>query len=164
MGSFGRTQLKSAINIAAHAARGKWERQSRHLLFHGTLLFLPGLLNGVVIPYLHNPRMGLSAHLAGVQNGLVLMAFGLMWPHAGPPRPSVAYWTSLYGMYGIWVALLLAAVWGTSRSTPIAGAGFTAAAWQERTVTALITSGSAAVVVATVLLLYGGLFNKLKSE
>jgi hypothetical protein len=46
-------------------------------------------------------------------------------------------------MYGIRVALPLAAVWGTSRSTQIAGAGYTAAAWQERTVTLLITSGSA---------------------
>jgi hypothetical protein len=46
-------------------------------------------------------------------------------------------------MYGIRAALPLAAVWGTSRSTQLAGAGYTAAAWQERTVTLLITSGFA---------------------
>jgi hypothetical protein len=61
-------------------------------------------------------------------------------------------------MYGIRVALPLAAVWGTSRSTQIAGAGYTAAAWQERTVTLLITSGFAPLIVATMLWLYG-LFN-----
>lgn len=138
-------------------------RTARRLLFHGMLLFLLGLLGGVVVQYLHNPRMGLTAHLAGVQNGLVLLAFGLVWQYTDPPLPQVTYWTSLFGLYGVWLALLLAAIWGTSRSTPIAGAGFTGAPWQEMAVTLLLTSASVAIIVATALMLFG-LFTKLNSN
>ena len=127
----------------------------RTLLLHGTLLFLLGLLNGVVVSLFHNKRMGLSAHLEGVQNGLVLMAFGLMWQHANPPFPALAYGASLYSMYGLWLGLVLAGVWGTSRITPIAGKGFTASQWKEWTVTLLILSGSTAIILATSLMLYG---------
>lgn len=35
------------------------------LLFLGILLFLFGLIIGVFIPLMANPRMGLSAHLEG---------------------------------------------------------------------------------------------------
>ncbi len=57
------------------------QQTMRQLLIFGVLLFLFGLLNGAVIPYFTNPRMGLSAHLAGVQNGMVLLIFGLLWPY-----------------------------------------------------------------------------------
>ena len=53
----------------------------KNLLVLGTILFLLGLFNGVAVPYFENSRMGLSAHLAGVQNALVLWAFGLMWKY-----------------------------------------------------------------------------------
>lgn len=57
------------------------QQPMRQLLIFGALLFLFGLLNGAVIPSFTNPRMGLSAHLAGVQNGMVLLLFGLLWPY-----------------------------------------------------------------------------------
>src|ERR1700732_1811818 len=63
----------------------------------------------------------------------------------------------------IWLALLLAAMGGTSRSTPIAGAGFTGAPWQEMAVTLLLTSASVAIIVATGLMPFG-LFTKLNSR
>ena len=44
----------------------------KRLLWHGLLLVLLGLLTGLVIPLLTNPRMGLSAHLEGVMNGVLL--------------------------------------------------------------------------------------------
>lgn len=133
-----------------------------HLLFHGTLLFLIGLINGAVIPLFLNKRMGLSAHLAGVQNGLALIAFGVVWPHATVPFAGVAYWSALVSMYGIWFGLLLAAIWGTSRSTPIAGKGFSAASWKENLVTLIIQSTSLAAILATSLLLVG-LYKNLDS-
>ena len=135
---------------------------SQHLLFHGTLLFLLGLLNGAAIPFFYNKRMGLSAHLAGVQNGLALIAFGLIWSHADVPFPSVAYWSGLYSMYGIWIGLVFAGIWGTSKSTPIAGKGFSASAWKETLVTVIIQSASVAAIVATSLLLVG-LYKNLDS-
>ena len=38
---------------------------SRQLCWHGILLFLLGLVTGVLIPAFTNERMGLTAHLAG---------------------------------------------------------------------------------------------------
>ena len=138
------------------------EHIKQNLLIHGTVLFLMGLLNGVIIGAFTNPRMGLSAHLAGVQNGIVLWAFGLFWMRFNLSRhiEALTYWTALYGMYGIWLGLLLAAVWGTSRSTPIAGAGYHASPWQEGTVSFLILTGSLAIIVATVFALVGLLRHK----
>lgn len=128
---------------------------AKQLLFHGTLLFLLGLINGLAIPRLRNPRMGLSAHLAGVQNGLVLWAFGLIWPYATLGAAAVTAWSAIGSMYAIWLALLLAAAWGTSKSTPIAGAGHSSSAGKEAIVSALLVVGSLAIIVATALLLVG---------
>jgi hydroxylaminobenzene mutase len=135
---------------------------AQHLLFHGTLLFLLGLINGALIPLFLNKRMGLSAHLAGVQNGLTLIAFGLIWPHATVLFAGIAFWSALISMYGIWFGLVLAAIWGTSRSTPIAGKGFSATPWKETLVTVIIQSTSVAAIVATSLLLVG-LYKNLDS-
>lgn len=128
---------------------------AQHLLFHGTLLFLLGLINGAVIPLFLNKRMGLSAHLAGVQNGLALIAFGLVWPYATVPFAGVTYWSALISMYGIWFGLVLAAIWGTSQSTPIAGKGYSASALKENIVTWIIKSASVAAILATSLLVIG---------
>lgn len=127
----------------------------QHLIFHGTLLFLFGLINGAAIPLFLNRRMGLSSHLAGVQNGLALIAFGLIWNYADTPLTEFAYWSALYSMYGIWIGLVFAGIWGTSQSTPIAGKGFSAIAWKENLVTLVIKSASVAAILATILLVIG---------
>lgn len=108
----------------------------RRLLRYGVFLFLLGLLTGFAVPALRNPRMGLSAHVEGVLNGMFLGFLGLIWGQLRlPPRASaVTFWLAIYGTFMNWVATLLAAAFGTSRSTPIAGAGFSGAAWQEAVV------------------------------
>ena len=112
----------------------------------GVLLFLLGLLTGLGQPLYKNPRVGLSAHLTGIQEGMALIAFGLLWP-------KLAFWSS-WGMplaqvlwisfYGIWFALLLAAFFGASRVLPIAGQGFRARPWQELIVSVLMIAASLA--------------------
>ena len=133
------------------------EHQSHYLLINGMLLFILGLLNGLVIPLFKNKRMGLSAHLAGVQSGMVLLLFGFLWAHLTLSKTllTASYWLSLYSMYAIWLALLLAAIWGSSRSTPIAGAGFQASKRQELIVQLLLVSGSVAIIAASGVLLWG---------
>lgn len=133
------------------------DQQSHYLLVNGMLLFIFGLLNGVMIPRFKNQRMGLSAHLAGVQNGMVLLLFGFLWARLSLPELflSVSYWLSPYSMYAIWLALLLAAIWGASRSTPIAGAGFQASRQQEQIVRLLLASGSLAILIASCAVLFG---------
>ncbi len=50
---------------------------NRRLLGYGAVRLLLGLLSGGFIPLVTKARMGLSAHLAGVQNGMLLMIAGL---------------------------------------------------------------------------------------
>jgi hydroxylaminobenzene mutase len=130
---------------------------ARRLCLHGAILFFLGLCNGVIIPLLTNARMGLSSHLAGVQNGMVLLIFGLVWRHLrlSPARLRLAGWSAILSMYAIWAALLLAAVFGTSGATPIAGAGYTGTAAQEATVTALLYAGSGGILLAAFLVIVG---------
>lgn len=130
---------------------------SKMLLIYGTVLFVLGLLNGLAVQRFKNPRMGLSAHLAAMQNGMVLWAFGLIWPHAalGSQAQQWIAFAAVAALYAIWLALLLAAILGTSRSTPIAGAGHAAPAPQEHLVSALLVSGSVAIILATLGLLWG---------
>ena len=55
------------------------EDPRRRLLWHGIFLFMLGLLAGFVEQQFINPRMGLSAHLGGVMNGIFLLALGAVW-------------------------------------------------------------------------------------
>jgi hydroxylaminobenzene mutase len=59
------------------------------------------------------------------------------------------------GLYAIFVSLFLAALWGTSQATPIAGAGHQASRLRELVVTLVLTSGSLASAVSAALLLWG---------
>jgi hydroxylaminobenzene mutase len=129
----------------------------QQLLIFGTVLFLLGLLIGFILPALPNPRMGLTLHLTGVQSGMSLWALGLMWERlvlpAGMQR--AAQVLAVLGLYAIFISLLLAALWGTSRATPIAGAGHHASLAREMVVTVLLVGGSLAIVVAVVMVLWG---------
>ena len=49
---------------------------NRRLMWHGVLLFLLGLLTGLVEQRFTNVRMGLAAHLEGLMNGTFLIALG----------------------------------------------------------------------------------------
>jgi hydroxylaminobenzene mutase len=130
---------------------------SRRLLWHGLLLFLLGLLTGLVVSMLPNPRMGLSAHLEGVMNGLFVAILGLMWHQLVLSNRGEAalFWLALYGTYANWASTLLAAVFATNRNTPIAGAGFGGLPWQENLVDFGLISLSTAMIAATVLALWG---------
>ena len=131
------------------------------LILYGMILFLLGLLNGVVIPNFENPRMGLSAHLAGVQNAFVLILFGLIWKNLALSQSMLrcCFWFSIYSMYSIWLSLALAAAWGTSSATPIAGAGYSGSHNQEIIVNLLLYSGSLAIIIASIQIIIGLVMN-----
>ena len=57
--------------MMAHHAR-------RRLIWHGIVLFFLGLLTGFVIPAVTNPRLGLSAHMEALLNGMLLILVGIM--------------------------------------------------------------------------------------
>jgi len=131
--------------------------RARQICFHGAVLILLGLLTGAFIPVATNPRMGLSAHLAGVQNGVLLLALGACWPHVrlGPGARAACSHLAAGSLYVLWLATLLAAVLGTSQATPIAGAGHGASTWQEILVTTLFGAGSIAALGAFLMLVLG---------
>lgn len=134
------------------------------VLVSGALLLLVGLLSGVFVPQMINPRMGFSAHLAGVQNALVLLVIAAVWQHVVLPQrlQTLLCWLVITSMYGFWFALQLAAVWGTSRATPIAGAGFAGLEAQEAAVTILLRGTSLAAILAALLLV--GFIGRSKAQ
>jgi hydroxylaminobenzene mutase len=129
----------------------------RRLFWHGIFLFLLGLLSGVFVQTMTNPRMGLAAHTSGVASGTFLAVLGALWSELrlGTRADGAAYGLAVYGAYAGWAAVQLGAVFGTSRMTPIAGAGHTAPAYQEAIVSAGLVTGAAALLVACGLLLWG---------
>jgi hydroxylaminobenzene mutase len=131
--------------------------KGRRLLWHGILLFLLGLLTGLFMQHLKNPRMGLAAHLEGLMNGTFLLALGAAWSQVrlSPRLSSAAYWTALCGTYGNWAVTTAAAVLGTAAMTPIAAAGHSGQPWQEAVVTVGFVGIGLAVLVAAILLLVG---------
>ncbi|GAB2923204.1 hydrogenase [Paraburkholderia jirisanensis] len=129
----------------------------QQFLIYGTVLFLFGLLIGFALPVLPNSRMGVTAHVTGLQSGMTLWAFGLMWPHLALPEGAqrTTQVLAVLGLYAIFSSLLLAALWGTSRATPIAGAGHQASPSREVIVAVLLGGGSLAIVVAVGWVLWG---------
>jgi hydroxylaminobenzene mutase len=130
---------------------------NRHLMWHGMLLFLLGLLTGLAEQRFTNVGMGLAAHLEGVMNGTFVVALGAIWTEVRLPSraKAIAYWATLYGTYVNWLTTTLAAVFGTAANTPIAGAGYSGQPWQENLVAVGFLTVALAIVAASVLVLWG---------
>lgn len=131
--------------------------ERRRLLWHGVLLFLIGLLTGLVEARFANVRMGLAAHLEGVMNGIFLLAVGAAWAeaHLGPRARVSAFWMLLYGTYANWFFTSLAAFWGTGALSPVLATGLQAQPWQEQLVTLGFASVGISMIAASGLLLWG---------
>jgi hydroxylaminobenzene mutase len=131
--------------------------RKRRILWHGMLLFLVGLLTGLVEQAFVNPHMGLAAHLEGVMNGTFLLALGAIWRELRltAALDNAAFGTVLYGTWANWGVTTLAALWGTAGMTPIASAGRNALPWQEIVVTCGFVSVGIAMIAASALVLYG---------
>lgn len=131
--------------------------QARRLLWHGIFLFLLGLVTGLAIPIISNHRMGLSAHLEALLNGIVLLALGCLWPQLrlSARASNAAFWLALYGTYANWFFTLLGAILGTKALTPQAGAGFTAARLSEIVVGFGLVTLATVMLIACVILLIG---------
>lgn len=133
------------------------ETSARRLVLLGAVLFLLGLLSGLVTGLAANPRMGLSAHMQGITNGLFLIAVGAVWHRVNlPPRlKSTTFWLFAFGTTVNWLMTQLAALWGTGMITPIIGAGHQGSPVQEAIVTAGLITISLAMIAGTVLLIAG---------
>ncbi|MFT5775584.1 hydrogenase [Hyphomonas sp.] len=142
-----------------HETGARAARQKDRLLQLGALLFLLGLLSGLVTGLMANPRMGLSAHMQGLTNGTFLLAAGAVWDRAnlGPRTQALAFWAVAFGTSVNWLMTQLAAIWGTGKMTPIVGAGHEGADWQEMVVSLGLLALTLAMLVGAALLLAGPL-------
>jgi hydroxylaminobenzene mutase len=123
----------------------------------GFFLILLALATGLAVPAFVNPRMAVAAHLGGIMNGLLLIAIGSAWSRLSLTQ-SQARMTRVAAVgaaYANWGTGCLAAAWGTSRLTPLSGAGHAAAAWQENVVQALQVSLAVAIIGAVLMIVYG---------
>ena len=132
----------------------KW--QSDRLLFLGILLFLFGLLIGLIVPMMTNQRMGLSAHLEGIMNGMFLVILGLIWNKLvlNDKWLTSAFWLILYGTFANFVAVSVAAFTGAGKMMPIAGGkeGTTVA---EGLISFLLVSLALAMIFVCLIVLTG---------
>ena len=130
----------------------------RKLIFYGILLFLLGLLTGFIIPLLQNPRMGLSSHLEGTMNGMLLIIIGLIWPKINLSN-KLYLWCfilALFGTFSNWLTTLLASLWGAgSKMMPIVGGGLQGTALQEGIIKFGLISLSISMLVVCIILLWG---------
>jgi hydroxylaminobenzene mutase len=128
------------------------------LIVLGLILFLLGLLTGLAVPAVKNPRMAVASHLQGMTNGPFLIVVGLMWPrlHLSHPWQVATVVLLAYGTYANWLATQLGALWGAGRRyAPGAAGSHEASAARERVVDLLLLTLAPVMVAATVLLVVG---------
>ncbi|MCF7802098.1 MAG: hydrogenase [Candidatus Marinimicrobia bacterium] len=131
-------------------------KQSNLLIFLGLTLFLLGLIVGLFVQNMTNPRMALSAHLEGVMNGMFLILLGLIWKKImlSARWLTITFWLVLFGTYANITAVLIAAATGFGKMMPIAGGQAGTGFW-EGAISFLLITLALAMVAAGVLVLFG---------
>jgi hydroxylaminobenzene mutase len=139
-------------------------QQSEKLIFLGVLLFFLGLVAGLFIPMMANPRMGLSTHLEGIMNGIFLCVLGLIWNKLNLPDRWIylCFWLAIFGTFANFIAVLIAAISGAGRLMPIAGGKEGAPVIESIVSTLLITLTISMLTVSIIVL--AGLYKSQKSE
>lgn len=138
--------------------------QANRLIFIGILLFFLGLVVGLFIPFMANPRMGLSTHLEGVINGIFVAVLGLIWNRIELSGLwlSAAYWLTIYGTFANFIAVFLAALTGAGKMMPIAK-GQEKGPVLEAVISFLLIS-LALVMLAACVIILTGLYRHMKQK
>lgn len=141
------------MDIANNTTTNKY---ASWLLFLGILLFLFGLVIGLFIPLMTNPRMGLSAHLEGTLNGMILVILGLIWNKLALKEYwlKALYRLTIYGSFSNFIAVTFAAITGAGKMMPIAG-GIEGASIIEGIISFLLISLALAMIAACFIVLTG---------
>jgi hydroxylaminobenzene mutase len=124
----------------------------------GVTLLLASMMTGFATGAVPNPRMALSAHLAGTTSALMLLALSATWPRVSlsPRGHSWASGLLAFGAVTNWAIVLLAAIWGAGATTmPIAAKGMVGAPWQESVIATALLALSLAILVGLGLVLRG---------
>lgn len=131
--------------------------QAHRLIFYGILLFLLGLLVGLFLPLMANPRMGLASHLEGVMNGMFLVLLGLIWSRVmlSPKWLKITFWLAVYGTFANWFGVLLAAILNAGKEMNVAAQGQDGGPLAEGIVNFLLITLSLAMITICVTILIG---------
>jgi hydroxylaminobenzene mutase len=133
-------------------------RHGRRLLQSGSLLFLFALLTGLFVQKFAVPRLGLSAHLLGLMQGLFLMVAGSFWPKLALTNVAskVAIYLAIYGCFAAWIANMLAGILGAGNSLlPIAAGAARGSAVQEVIIAIALRSAAVALIVSLGIIIWG---------
>ena len=127
------------------------------LIRHGFILILLSLFTGFAIPAAEAPRLALSAHTIGLMSGILLLAIAGIWSRLAlsEGQLKVTYWGWIYASYTNWLGILLGALTGAGRMTPLASKGVTGSDASELLVAFFLISLSLAALVSTALSIYG---------
>lgn len=122
----------------------------------GVLLFFFGLIAGLFVPMMANPRMGLTTHLEGIMNGLFLMLLGLLWQRLELSSRwlAIGFGTVVYGSFANFAAVFIASMTGAGAMMPIAG-GREGAPLVETVISFLLISLALAMLVTCIIVLTG---------
>ena len=131
-------------------------KQSNLLILMGLLLFLLGLIAGLFVQQLPNPRMALAAHLEGLMNGIFLILIGLVWSRLQLAFAwlRISFWLLTYGSFANLIAVLLAAATGFGKMMPIAG-GREGKGPAESLISFLLVSLSISMLIACIVVIIG---------
>jgi (hydroxyamino)benzene mutase len=133
------------------------KKQASNLLFAGFLLFLLGLITGLIVPVFASPRLAVSGHIEGVLNGIFLIVLGLVWHKLALSGGALktTYWLVLYGTFANWFAMLFAAVTKAGKMLGVMAGGTEGPAAAEAVVSFLLITLSVAMVIISVMVLVG---------
>ena len=133
------------------------KKQAGSLLFAGFLLFLLGLITGLIVPAFANPRLGVSSHIEGVLNGIFLIVLGLVWHQLALSDKvlKTTYWLALYGTFANWLGILVAAVFNAGKMLGVMAGGQEGHPVAEAVVAFFLVTLSVAMVIISVMVLIG---------
>ena len=136
-----------------------WSLREGHRLEQvGILLFILALLVGLGVPKFAVPRLGLSAHLLGVLQGIFLIVIGVLWPRLRVTRvmSRIGFFLAIYGCFAAWLANLSGAIWGAGNSMlPIAAGQAHGSRLQEEVIAIALRSAAVALVAVAILIFWG---------
>ncbi len=131
--------------------------QADKLIFYGVLLFMLGLIVGLFIPMMANPRMGLSSHLEGIMNGMFLVLLGLIWNRVNLSVRwlKITFWLAIFGTFANWAGILLAAIFNAGKDLTVAAQGQEGSPMIEGIVMFLLITLSVAMLTICISVLIG---------
>jgi hydroxylaminobenzene mutase len=133
-------------------------RQGQRLLQLGVALFLFTSFEGFAVAYVAVPQLGRSVHTLSAFSGVLLLAFGLLWPRLAlrPAVAHVAFWSLIYSDLATIVAFVLAAMWGAGNTTMSLAAGSAHGTdFQEVAIMVVAYSGAPTGIISFALVLWG---------